>query len=114
MAGRDDASGSSVVRVAEGRDAVVRADALEDNVRRYDEDRGRHQVATACVQPPMLGQRPTIRVVAVGKHIQASLHGALLLEHRDARCGAGQGGLWTKADAITACDDRVTHEVPGT
>jgi len=40
MAGRDDASGSSVVRVAEGRDAVVRADALEDNVRRYDEDRG--------------------------------------------------------------------------
>ena len=71
-------------------------------------------MATACVQPPALGQWQTTRVVAVGEHIQALLHGALLLEHRDARCGAGQVGLWTKADAITACDDRVLHGVPGT
>jgi hypothetical protein len=57
---------------------------------------GRHawyQLATARVPPPALGQWHTIRVGAVGKHIQAYLNGALLLEHRDARYGAGQIGL---------------------
>jgi len=66
------------------------------------------------VQPPTLGQWQTIRVVAVGEHILASLHGALLVEHRDARSDAGQVGPWTKAGSLMACDDRVLHGVPGT
>jgi hypothetical protein len=114
MAGREDASGGIVVRFAEGHYYVVRANALENNFRLYAYDRGRHQLATARVQPPALGQWPTIRVVAVGEHIQAYLNGALLLEHRDARYRAGQVGLWTKADAITAFDALVIRGVPGT
>ena len=114
MAGREDASGGIVFRFAEGHYYVVRANALENNFRLYYYDRGRYQLATARVQPPALGQWHTIRVVAVGDHIQAYLNGALLLDHRDSRYRAGQVGLWTKADSITAFDDLVIRGVPGT
>ena len=114
MAGREDASGGIVFRFAEGHYYVVRANALENNFRLYYYDRERHQLATARVQPPALGQWHTIRVVAVGDHIQAYLNGALLLKHRDSRYRAGRVGLWTKADSITAFDDLVILGVPGT
>ncbi len=114
MAGQDDASGGIVFRFVEGRYYVVRANALENNFRLYYYDRGRHQLATARAQPPALNQWHTIRVVAVGDHLQASLNGALLLDHRDSRYRAGQVGLWTKADSVTAFDGLVIHGVPGT
>jgi len=43
IAGRDDASGGMVFRLADGRSSVVWANALENNVRLYDYDRSRHQ-----------------------------------------------------------------------
>src|SRR5712691_6867232 len=111
MTGREDASGGIVFRFAEGHYYVVRANALENNFRLYSYDRGRHELATARVQPPALGQWHTLRVVAVGDHIQASLNGVLLLDYRDSRYRAGQVGLWTKADSITAFDDFVVRGV---
>lgn len=111
MTGREDASGGIVFRFAEGHYYVVRANALENNFRLYYYDRGRHELATARVQPPALGQWHTLRVVAVGDHIQASLNGALLLDYRDSRYRAGQVGLWTKADSITAFDDLVVRGI---
>ena len=111
MAGREDASGGVVFRFAEGHYYVVRANALENNFRLYYYDRGRHELATASVQPPALGQWHTLRVVAVGDRIQAYLNGALLLDYRDSRYRAGQVGLWTKADSITAFDDLVVRGV---
>ncbi len=105
ISGREDASGGIVFRSSEGRYYVVRANALEDNFRLYYYDRGRHQLATARVEPPALGQWHTIRVVAVGDHIQAYLNGKLLLDHQDSRFHSGQVGLWTKADSITAFND---------
>ena len=109
ISGREDASGGIVFRFAEGRYYVVRANALEDNFRLYYYDRGRRQLATAWVQPPALGRWHTLRVVAVGDHIQAHLNGQLLLDHRDARFRSGQVGLWTKADSVTAFDDLTVH-----
>ncbi len=111
ISGREDASGGIVLRYAEGRYYVVRANALENNFRLYYYDQSRHQLATATVQPPALGQWHTIRVVAVGDHFQASLDGQRLLDHRDARFRAGQVGLWTKADSITAFDDLMVRGV---
>ena len=111
MAGREDASGGIVFRFHDGRYYVVRANAREDNFRLYSYDRGRHQLASAHVAPPALGQWHTIRVVAVGDRIQAYLNGALLLDHRDARFRAGRVGLWTKADSVTAFDDLVVKGV---
>jgi len=111
MAGQEDASGGIVFRFAEGHYYVVRANALENNLRLYYYDRERHQLATATVQRPALGQWHTVRVVAVGDHIQAYLNGVLLLDHRDSRYRSGQVGLWTKADSITAFDDFVVRGV---
>jgi hypothetical protein len=111
ISGREDASGGIVFRFAGGRYYVVRANALENNIRLYYYDRSRHQLATATVQPPALGRWHTLRVVVVGDHIQASLDGQRLLDHRDARFRAGQVGLWTKADSITAFDDFMVRGV---
>ena len=105
ISGREDASGGIVFRFSEGKYYVVRANALENNFRLYYYDNGRRQLATAAVQPPALGQWHTLRVVAVGDHIQAYLNGRLLLDHRDSRFKAGQIGLWTKSDSVTAFDD---------
>jgi len=105
VAGREDASGGIVFRFTDGKYYVVRANALEDNLRLYAYDRGRRQVATAAVKAPALGQWHTVRLVAVGDQIQAWLDGKLYLDHRDPRFKSGRVGLWTKADSVTAFDD---------
>ncbi len=112
ISGREDASGGIVFRFSEGRYYVIRANALENNFRLYNYDRGRHQLATARVRPPTLGQWHTLRVVAVGDQIQGWLDGQLLINHRDSRFRSGQVGLWTKADTITAFDDLTVRGVP--
>ena len=71
----------------------------------YCFDQRRHQLATTRVKPPALGQWHTLRVVAVGDHIQAYLDGQLLLDHRDSRFRSGQIGPWTKSDSVTGFDD---------
>ena len=73
MSGREDASGGIVFRFHDSRYYVVPANALEDNVRLYDYDRRRHQLASTRVTPPAFGQWHTLRVVAVGDRIQAYL-----------------------------------------
>ena len=105
ISGREDASGGIVFRFSEGRYYVARANALEDNFRFYYYDQKRYQLATAKLKPPVLGQWHTLRVIAVGPLIQAYLNGQLLLEHQDSRLRAGQIGLWTKSDSVTAFDD---------
>lgn len=105
LSGHEDSSGGIVVRFTDAKYYVVRANALEDNFWLYYYDRGRRQLATASVKAPALGQWHTVRLIAVGDHLQAWLDGKLLLDHRDARFKAGRVGLWTKADAITAFDD---------
>jgi hypothetical protein len=105
ISGREDASGGIVFRFSDGRYYVVRANALEDNFRFYYYDQKRYQLATAKVKPPALGQWHTLRVIAVGPLIQAYLNGQLLLDHQDSRFKAGQIGLWTKSDSVTAFDD---------
>lgn len=105
ISGREDASGGIVFRFNGGAYYVVRANALEDNFRLYSYDRGRRQLASASVKAPALGQWHTVRVVALGDHMQAWLDGTLYLDHQDSRFKAGRVGLWTKADSITAFDD---------
>lgn len=105
ISGRQDASGGIVFRFSDAKYYVVRANALEDNFRLYYYDRGRRQIATVRVKAPALGQWHTVRLVAVGDHMQAWLDGTLGLDHHDSRFKAGRIGLWTKADSITAFDD---------
>jgi Domain of Unknown Function (DUF1080) len=112
LSGREDASGGIVFRFTDGRYYVIRANALEDNVRLYHYDKSRRQLATASVKPPALGQWHTIRVVAIRNQIQGWLNGKLLLDHRDGRFASGRVGVWTKADSVTAFDDLVIRGAP--
>ncbi len=105
LSGKEDASGGIVFRFADGKYYVVRANALENNFRLYYYDGARHQLASASVKAPALGQWHLIRMVALGDHIQGWLDGALLLDHHDKRFRSGRVGLWTKADSITAFND---------
>jgi hypothetical protein len=105
ISGKEDASGGIVFRFSQRRYYVVRANALEDNVRLYFYDRARRQIATSGVKAPTLGQWHTLRVVAVDGRMQAWLDGQLCLEQRDTRLKSGRVGLWTKADSVTAFDD---------
>ena len=113
ISGREDASGGIVFRFTDGKYYVVRANALEDNFRLYYYDAGRRQIATASVKRPALGQWHTVRVIAVGDHMQAWLDGTRYLDHRDSRFKSGRVGLWTKADSVTAFDDLVIRGVSG-
>ena len=114
MAGREDASGGIVFRFHDGKYYVIRANALENNFNLYAYDRGRREIAGVRVPAPALGQWHTVRVVAVGDHIQGYLDGTLRLDYRDSRFRSGRVGLWTKADSVTAFDDLVIRGVPGT
>jgi len=105
ISGREDASGGIVFRFSDGRYYLVRANALEDNFRFYYFDQQRYQLATAKVKPPALGGRRTFREITIANLVQASLDGQLLIDHQDSRFKAGQIGLWTKADSVTAFDD---------
>jgi hypothetical protein len=105
ISGKEDASGGIVFRFSDGRYYVVRANALEDNFRFYYYDQKRYQLTSATVKPPAIGEWHSLRLVAVGDHIQGYLNGQLLLDHRDSRFRSGQIGLWTKSDAVTAFDD---------
>jgi hypothetical protein len=113
ISGREDASGGIVFRFSDGKYYVVRANALEDNFRLYYYDRGRRQLASARVKAPALGQWHTVRMVALGDHMQAWLDGTLYLDHHDSRFKSGRVGLWTKADSITAFDDLTIRGVTG-
>lgn len=105
ISGREDASGGIVFHYLNGRYYVIRANALENNLRLYYYDDERQMLATASVQPPALGRWHTIRVVAAGDRIQGWLDGQLLIDHRDKRLELGMVGLWTKADSVSAFDD---------
>jgi hypothetical protein len=84
---------------------VVRANALENNVRLYKMVNGRRkQLAGASVRvASMLWY--TLRVVARGEHIICYFDGQKVIDVHDATYAQGKVGLWTKADSVTAFDD---------
>src|SRR5262249_25557908 len=103
ISGKEDASGGIIFRAQDGRHYfLVRANALENNFRLYTIVNGkRSTIASARVAEPALGAWHTIRVVAAGPKIRASLDNAQLLEHDDRTFSQGWIGLWTKADSVT-------------
>src|SRR5262245_395552 len=107
ISGKEDASGGVIFRAQDGRNYfLVRANALENNFRLYTIVNGkRSTIASARVTEPTLGAWHTIRVVATGPKIRASLDNAQLLEHDDRTFSQGWIGLWTKADSVTEFAD---------
>jgi Domain of Unknown Function (DUF1080) len=85
---------------------VVRANALENNVRLYKVERGnRKQFAGANVKVPS-GEWQTLALEVKGTHFRVLFNDALLFEADDGTFKhAGKVGLWTKADSVTYFDD---------
>ena len=85
---------------------VVRANALEDNVRLYKVEHGkRQQFAGVNVKVPA-NEWQTLTLEVKGRHFRVLLNDTRLFEADDATFNdAGKVGLWTKADSVTSFDD---------
>ena len=85
---------------------VVRANALENNIRLYYVRNGeRHQFADWKV-PVSSGMWHELRVSANGDLFEISWNGKKVVEVRDKTFSEpGRIGLWTKADSVTYFDD---------
>ena len=85
---------------------IVRANALENNVRLYKVARGdRQQFAGVDVRVPS-GQWQRLTLDLKGTHFRVFLNSQLLFEADDTTFrDAGKVGLWTKADSVTYFDD---------
>lgn len=84
---------------------VVRANALENNVRLYKMVNGKRLQFAGANTKVSSGQWHTLRVVAKGDHISCWFDGKQLIDSHDKTYGTGKVGLWTKADSVIAFDD---------
>jgi len=103
ISGRVDRAGGLAVRVADADNyVVVRANALEDNVRLYPVVRGdRQQFAGANVRVPS-GEWHSLMLRAEDDRFTVTFNGKLLFTAIDRTLlGPGNVALWTKADSVT-------------
>ena len=101
--GSVDQAGGIVARFLDsGNYYVVRANALEDNVRLYKVVNGvRRQIAGNNLKvAPAVWHTLSLRIE--GDAIEVSFNGASLIQIRDQTfSGSGKVGIWTKADSLT-------------
>lgn len=91
---------------------VLRANALEDNLRIYHVVNGKRQQFDGAKAKVTSNEWHTIRVRNVGSTFEAYLDGKKLIETTDDRfSNAGKVGLWTKADSYILLDDFTTKSL---
>jgi len=106
VSGKVDQAGGAVVRYQDNNNYyVVRANALENNVRFYKLIGGeRTEIAGADVKVSP-GEWHRLTLEAKGSHFKVSYEGTRLFEADDSAIGnSGHVGLWTKADSVTEFD----------
>lgn len=106
VAGKVDQAGGIAVRLTSPNDYyLVRANALEDNVRFYRIVKGRRQqLATADVKVAG-GVWHTLGLKAENDRFTVSFNGKTLYSASDRTFGgAGRVALWTKSDSVTRFD----------
>jgi hypothetical protein len=106
VAGTVDQAGGIAVRLATPDDYyVVRANALEDNVRFYRVVKGKREQLASANAKVTANQWHTLALKAEGDRFTVSFDGKLLLSAQDRTfSGAGKVALWTKADSVTYFD----------
>ena len=107
ISGREDQAGGIVWRFAGPRSFyVARANALENNVSLYYMWLGLRRTIQYVDAPVPAGRWNTLRVEFEGEQIKVLLNGKTYIDVRDGHISdAGQVGVWTKADSVTAFDD---------
>jgi hypothetical protein len=105
-AGTVDQAGGIAVRLATPGDYyVVRANALEDNVRFYRVVKGKREQLASANAKVAANQWHTLALKAEGDRFTASFDGNTLLSAQDRTYSdAGKAALWTKADSVTYFD----------
>ena len=106
VAGKVDQAGGIVVRLTTPDDYyVVRANALEDNVRFYRVVKGKREELKGANAKVASHQWHTLELRADGDRFTISFDGRQLFTAQDNTfTGAGRVGLWTKADSVTYFD----------
>ena len=106
VAGTVDQAGGIAVRLSTPDDYyVVRANALEDNVRFYRVVKGKREQLASANAKVAANQWHTLALKAEGDHFTVSFDGKPLLSAQDRTFPeAGKVALWTKADSVTYFD----------
>ena len=106
MAGRVDQAGGIAVRLISPDDYyVVRANALENNVRLYRVSRGRREQIAGIDIPVIAGQWHLLGLRAEADRFTVSYDGRVLFGAvAGTYADTGHVALWTKADSITHFD----------
>ena len=106
IAGRVDRAGGIAVRVADSDNYyVVRANALEDNVRFYRVVKGRREQLAGANLKVTANEWHTLGLRAEGERFSIMFDGKQLFSATDRTfAGAGRIALWTKADSVTRFD----------
>ena len=103
VAGKVDQAGGIVIRLTSANDYyVVRANALEDNVRFYRVVRGSREMLAGADAKVSSKAWHALGILAKGGRFTISFDGKELFTANDRTfTGAGRIGLWTKSDSIT-------------
>jgi glycosyl hydrolase family 59 (putative galactocerebrosidase) len=114
IAGRVDQAGGIAVRVVDADNYyVVRANALEDNVRFYSIAKGRRQQIDGVNTKVTSGEWHSLGLKAQGERFTIEFDGKTLFTTSDKRFAeAGKVALWTKADSVTRFDQIAIAVLP--
>src|SRR4051794_40789423 len=106
IAGKVDQAGGIVVRLSDADNYyVVRANALEDNVRFYRVVKGRREQLEGADTKVTANEWRQLGLRAEGERFTVTFHGKQLFTATDRTfTGAGKVALWTKADSVTRFD----------
>jgi hypothetical protein len=114
ITGTVDQAGGIAVRLQTADDYyVVRANALEDNVRFYRIVKGKREQLAGANTKVAANTWHTLGLKAEGDQFTVSYDGTELFTARDATFGdAGKVALWTKADSVTYFDSLTIRPGP--
>jgi hypothetical protein len=114
VSGTVDQAGGIAVRLQTPDDYyVVRANALEDNVRFYRVIKGKREQLAGANTKVATNTWHTLTLKAEGDRFTISYDGKELYTARDATfADAGKVALWTKADSVTYFDNLTIRPLP--
>jgi hypothetical protein len=114
VAGHVDQAGGIAVRVLDGDNYyVVRANALEDNVRFYRVVKGRREQIGGMDTKVASNEWHALGLKAEGERFTIEFDGKTLFTTSDKTfAGAGKVALWTKSDSVTRFDQIAIEVLP--
>jgi hypothetical protein len=106
ISGKVDEAGGIVLRYQPGNYYIARANALENNVILFKTVKGKRSKIKEVPVPVSAGQWHTLRFEARGRRLTILFDGKTVIDRNDRTfSNAGQAGLWTKADSVSAFTD---------